>query len=157
MKITGPMVTLGVVAVVGAGLFLVNVSQQPTTATPQQPAAATAPASPAVPPPSPAPTTPVAAPFGAREVFVADIPTRSGNLSLAIRVTGDNARAYACDNYGIETWLAGISGGGVLNLTGVDSNARLQGRHQGDTVAGKLTLGEKSWDFTAVTGRSDVF
>jgi len=159
MKIKGPIVTLGAVAAVGAGLFLVNVSQQPTAAVPQQPAAATATATAptASRPPSVAPTTPAAAPFGPREGFVADIPTESGNLSLAIRVTGETARAYACDNYGIETWLAGRSTGGVVELTSIDQSAHLQGRHQGNAIVGKLTIGEKNWDFTAVAGEADVF
>lgn len=156
MNIKGPMVTLGAVAAVGAGLLLVNVNQQPAAA-PQRPAAASAPAPAAVPPPAAAPTTPAAAPFGPREVFVADIPTKSGTLALAIKVTGDTAKAYACDNDGIETWLAGSSEGGVLRLTSADQSARLQGRHQGGTVVGKLTIGEKHWDFTAVTGQADVF
>lgn len=157
MKIKGPMVTLTAVAAVGAGLFLVNVSQQPTAPVPQQPAAATATVPAAAPPPSTAPTTQAAVPFGPREVFVADIPTKSGNLTLAIKVTGDTARAYACDNYGIETWLAGSSEGGVLSLTSADQSAQLQGRHLGGTVVGQLTIGEKHWDFTAVAGQTDAF
>src|ERR1700752_1124819 len=96
MKIKGPIATLGAVAVVGTGLWLVNVNKQ-SEAVPQ-PAAATVTSAPAA--------TPSAAPFGDREDFVADIPTKIGNLGLEIRVTGDKARAYACDNEGIETWLS---------------------------------------------------
>lgn len=152
MKIKGPIATLGAVAVLGTGLWLVNVTKQSDPV--PQPAAATVTSAPGTPP---APTTPPAAPFGSREDFVADIPIRTGTLALEIRVTGDTARAYACDNAGIEMWLSGSAVNGVLKLSSTDKVSRLDGRHQGDTVVGKLRIGEKSWDFTAVPGETSVF
>ncbi|WP_234835090.1 hypothetical protein [Mycolicibacterium stellerae] len=162
MKIKGPIATLGAVAVLGTGLWLVNVSKQSEPA--PQPAAATVtsvpaavPAAEPAPTPAPAPSTPAAVPFGGREDFVADIPTKSGNLALEIRVTGDEARAYACDNAGIETWFSGSAANGLLKLDSADKLSHLDGRHQGNTVVGNLRIGEKSWDFTAVPGETSAF
>jgi hypothetical protein len=152
MKIKGPIATLGAVAVLGTGLWLVNVNKQTEPA--PQPVAATATSVPATPP---APTTPAATPFAAREDFVANIPIKTGNLALEIRVTGAEARAYACDNEGIETWLSGSAVNGVLKLSSADTVSRLDGRHQGSTVVGNLRIGEKSWGFTAVPGETSVF
>jgi len=162
VKIKGPIATLGAVAVLGTGLWLVNVNKQSEPA--PQPAAATATSAPAAvpavePAPTipPAPSTPAAAPFGGQEDFVANIPIKSGNLALEIRVTGDKARAYACDNEGIETWLSGSAANGVLKLGSADKVSQLDGRHQGNTVVGSLRIGEKSWDFTAVPGETSAF
>jgi hypothetical protein len=148
--------------VLGTGLWLVNVNKQSEPA--PQPAAATAISVPAaVPTAGPAPTTPrapstpAAAPFGGREDFVANIPTKSGNLALEIRVSGDKAWAYACDNAGIETWFSGSAANGVLRLGSADKASQLDGRHQGNTVVGDLRIGEKSWDFTAAPGATSAF
>jgi hypothetical protein len=154
VKIKGPIATLGAVAVLGIGLWLVNVSKQSEPV--PQPAAATAASAPS-PTSRPAPSTPAAAPFGAREDFVANIPIKSGNLVLEIRVTGDKARAYACDNEGIETWFSGSAANGLLKLDSAEGASRLDGRHQGNTVVGNLRIGEKSWDFTAVPGETSAF
>ena len=62
MKIRGPLVTLGAVVAVGAGMWLVNVSQQNTTPPAAEPAAA-APTSVSA---APAPTTPPAQQFPAK-------------------------------------------------------------------------------------------
>ena len=162
MKIRGPIATLGAVAVLGTGLWLVNVNKQSAPA--PQPAAATATSAPAAvpavepaPTTPPAPSTPAAAPFGGQEDFVANIPIKSGNLALEIRVTGDKARAYACDNEGIETWFSGSAANGLLKLDSADKVSHLDGRHQGNTVVGNLRIGEKSWDFTAVPGETSAF
>ena len=154
MKIKGPIATLGAVAVLGTGLWLVNVNNQSEPV--PQPAAATAVAEPA-PTTPPAPHTPAAVPFGGREDFVANIPTKSGNLALEIRVTGNEARAYACDNEGIETWFSGSASDGLLKLYSADKVGRLDGRHQGNTVVGNLKIGEKNWDFIAVPGETSAF
>lgn len=158
MKIKGPIVTIAAVAALSTGIFLVNANQQPDTA--PRPAAASTPSAVSPPPPvpaSPAATMPAASPFGPYEDFVADIPTKNGNLGLEIRVTGDAARAYACDNKGIETWLSGSAKDGVLKLASTDKTAQLDGRHQGNTVVGNLRIGEKNWDFTATPGATSVF
>lgn len=158
MKINGPIATLGAVAFLGGGLWLVNANEQSDPA--PQPAAVTAPAAaptntaPAV---RPAPVPPAPLPFGAREDFVADIPIKSGNLALEIRVAGTKAWAYACDNEDIEVWLSGSAVNGVLDLASADKLSRLEGSHRGNTVVGNLRLGEKGWDFTAVPGETSVF
>lgn len=154
MKIKGPIATIGAVAVLGAGLWLVNVDKQSDAVPQPQPAAATVTSAPTTPP---APTTPAATPFAATEDFVAKIPIKSGTLGLEIRVTGDKARAYACDNAGIETWMSGSAVNGVLKLVSADRLSRLDARHQGNTVVGTLRIGEKSWDFTAAPGETSVF
>ncbi|HKV20445.1 MAG TPA: hypothetical protein VJR50_15540 [Mycobacterium sp.] len=152
MKITGPIATLAAVAALGAGLWLVDVSKQPDAE--PQPAAAIVTSAPATPA---APKTPASTPFAATEDFVADIPTKTGNLALEIRVVGDRARAYACDNEGIETWLSGSAVNGVLKLSSMDGRGQLDGRHQRDTVNGTLRIGEKGWTFTAVPGETSAF
>lgn len=157
MKIKGPIATLGAVAVLGTGLWLVNVNEQ-SDPLPQPAAATVTVAAPTQDPTTPpAPTAPAAAPFVGTQDFVANIPIKTGNLALEIRVTGDKARAYACDNEGIEMWLSGSAEGGVLKLGSADTVSRLYGRHQGGTVVGRLQIGEKSWDFTAVPGETSVF
>ncbi|OBA98753.1 hypothetical protein A5662_16000 [Mycobacteriaceae bacterium 1482268.1] len=154
MKIAGPIATLGAVAVLGTGLWLVNVNKQPEPV--PQPAAASATSASA--PPAPlAPRPPAAVPFSDREDFVADIPTKAGILALEIRVNGDTARAYACDNQGIETWLSGSAADGVLKLGSADKVSQLDGRHQGNAVVGTLRIGAKSWDFTAAPGATSAF
>jgi hypothetical protein len=129
-----------------------------------QPAAATAASVPAaVPAPAqatttpPAPSTPAAVPFGGREDFVANIPTKSGNLAVEIRVKGNEAWAYACDNENIETWFSGSAANGLLKLDSADKVSHLDGRHQGTGVVGTLRIGEKSWGFTAVPGETSAF
>lgn len=154
MKIKGPIATLGAVAVLGTGIWLVNVNSQPEP----QPAAATVTSAPAAAPvPPPPPPKPTAAPFAAREDFVASITTKNGELSLEIRVTGTTARAYACDNKNVETWLSGTAINGELKLDSADKSSHLEGRHEGNTVVGNLRIGEKNWDFTARPGETSAF
>ena len=157
MKIKGPIATLGAVAVLGTGLWLVNVDTQSEPA--PQPAAATVTvAAPTQDPTTPpAPTTPAAMPFVGTQDFVANIPIKTGSIALEIRVTGTEARAYACDNEGIETWLSGSAVNGILKLASADKASTLEGRHQGGTVVGTLQVGEKSWGFTAIPGETSVF
>lgn len=171
MNIKGPIATIGAVAVVGTGLFLLNVSQQPepvasgNSSTATSTAASTgAPTTAAVSPaPAPAapPTTPAPRPFADREDFLANIPTKTGNIALEIRVDGAKARAYACDNKGIETWMWGSAEGGVLKLTDTAKTSELNGTHRGNgadgKVVGNLRIGDKNWDFTALPGATSVF
>jgi hypothetical protein len=171
MKIKGPIATIGAVAVVGTGLFLVNVSQQSESvaSSGNSPAATSTPAPSRAPgtaavspaPAAPATGTPAPQPFADREDFVANIPTKTGNIGLEIRVDGEKARAYACDNKGIETWLWGSAKGGVLKLTDTAKTSELNGTHQGNgavgNVVGNLRIGDKNWDFTAVPGATSVF
>jgi hypothetical protein len=152
MKIRGPLVTLGAVAVLGVGILLVNISQQedpapsgkPAESTTSAPATATA-----APTPPPAPTTPPAPAFPANADYVGKIPIASGVITLEITVEGDKAVAYACDGNTIESWLRGSAVNGVVSLANKDKSSRLEGRLEGASVVGTLWIGEKRWDFKA--------
>ncbi|WP_235738081.1 hypothetical protein [Mycolicibacterium austroafricanum] len=130
MSIAGPIVTLGAVAALATGILLADITLNPNP----QPPAPPSPAAVAAPAPA-APVPPPPVPFGPQQDFVADISTKTGTLPLQIRVVGDTADAYACDNAGIETWLSGSAVGGVLKLTSTDRTARFgrptPGRHRG--------------------------
>jgi hypothetical protein len=141
--IRGPFATLAAAAAVGAGLWLLNTSQDPATAPAPAPAAVTqttTAAPPAAPPPAqlPAPAD-----------YSVQIPTKGAPIALDISVAGATAKAYACDGYDIETWLSGTVTGDALNLASTDGSSRLEGRIQGRSVVGTLSIGERSWDFTA--------
>lgn len=154
MKIKGPIATLGAVAVLGTGIWLVNVTSPPES----QPTAATVTSAPPAAPVAPlTPPKPTAAPFAAREDFVATIAIKYGDLPLEIRVTGTTARAYACDNKNIEKWLSGTAINGELKLDSADKSSHLEGRHVGNTVVGNLRIGEMNWDFTARPGETSAF
>ncbi|HTF09941.1 MAG TPA: hypothetical protein VK659_17375 [Asanoa sp.] len=145
-KRIGPLVTLAAVAALGAGLWLMNVSQETADAPPAKPVAqSTTTAAPAPPPPPPAPP-PVA--FPAKADYVGKIPTAAGVITLDITVNGPKAVAYACDGNTVEVWLKGSATNGALSLASKDKASRLEGRLQGATVVGTLWIGEKKWDFT---------
>ncbi|QPG67856.1 hypothetical protein [Mycolicibacterium mucogenicum] len=147
MKVAGPLVTLGAVAALGIGIYAVNVSKE------SQPAAPVPSTSQAAPPTSqaapPIATTPAAVPFPAAADYQGKVETKAGVITLDISVKGAAARAYACDGKAVETWLSGPADAGVVNLTSKDKTSHLEGRHDGKSVAGTLTIGEKSWPFTA--------
>jgi hypothetical protein len=144
MKISGPMLTLAAVAALGAGILLVNISQEPDKPPAGYPAAqSTAPTT------TPAPITPAAPAFPAKADYVGKIPTASGTITLEITVDGEKAIAYACDGNTIESWLRGNAANGVLSLASKDKSGRLEGHLQGNAVAGTLWIGEKRWDFSA--------
>jgi hypothetical protein len=152
MKIRGPIVTLGAVAVLGIGIWLVNVSkEEPEPASPAAQAtttteATTATAAPAPPPPPPAPAAPA---FPAKADYVGTIPTATGTITLDIAVEGDKAIAYACDGNSVEVWLRGPATNGTVSLASKDKASRLEGRLEGNAVVGTLWIGEKKWDFKA--------
>ena len=148
MKIRGPIVTLGAVAVLGVGIWLVNVSKEdPEPAPPvAQTTTSAAPAPQPAPPPPPVPA-PVA--FPAKADYVGKIPIATGTITLDIAVEGDKAIAYACDGNSIETWLRGPAVDGLVSLASKDKTSRLEGRLEGNAVVGTLWIGEKKWDFKA--------
>lgn len=151
MKIRGPLVTLGAVAVLGVGILLVNMSKE-EAAPPGQPAAQStttvAPTTAAA--PSPAPSTPPPPPaFPAKADYVGKIPIANGTITLEITVQGDKAVAYACDGNTIESWLRGSASNGALSLANKDKTSRLEGHLEGSAVVGTLWIGEKKWDFKA--------
>ena len=151
MKIRGPFVTLGAVAVLGVGILLVNMSKE-ESAPPGQPAAqSTTTVAPTIAAaPSPAPSTPPPPPaFPAKADYVGKIPIANGTITLEITVQGDKAVAYACDGNTIESWLRGSASNGALSLANKDKTSRLEGHLEGSAVVGTLWIGEKKWDFNA--------
>jgi hypothetical protein len=149
MKIRGPLVTLGAVAVLGVGILLVNISKEepapPTAPTTQT--TTTAAATPTAPPATP--TTPPPPAFPAKADYVGKVPTANGTITLEISVDGDRAIAYACDGNTVESWLRGSAVNGTVSLANKDKTSRLEGRLEGNAVAGTLWIGEKKWEFNA--------
>jgi hypothetical protein len=151
MKIRGPLVTLGAVAVLGIGILLVNMSKEESPP-PGKPAAesttAVATTTTAEPAPAP-PSTPPPPAFPAKADYVGKIPTANGTITLEITVDGDKAIAYACDGNTVESWLRGSAVNGAVSLANKDKTSRLEGRLEGNAVVGTLWIGEKKWDFNA--------
>jgi hypothetical protein len=150
MKIRGPLLTLGAVAVLGVGILLVNISKEDEAppASPTNPTTTTAAAAtPAAPPPAPATPPPPA--FPAQADYVGKVPTANGTITLEITVQGDKAIAYACDGSSVESWLRGSAVNGAVSLANKDKTSRLQGRLEGSAIVGTLWIGEKKWDFNA--------
>jgi hypothetical protein len=150
MKIRGPLVTLAAVAVLGAGILLVNMSKEESApqANPYSQSTTTAAAATPAPPPS-APSTPPPPAFPAQADYVGKIPTANGTITLEITVQGDKAVAYACDGNTVESWLRGSAGNGAVSLANKDKTSRLEGHLEGNAIVGTLWIGEKKWDFNA--------
>jgi hypothetical protein len=150
MKVRGPLLTLGAVAVLGVGILLVNISKEEPAppASPTNPTTTTAAAATPAPPP-PAPNTPPPRAFPAQADYVGKVPTANGTITLEITVQGDKAVAYACDGNTVESWLRGSATNGALSLANKDKTSRLEGHLEGSAVIGTLWIGEKKWDFTA--------
>jgi hypothetical protein len=150
MKIRGPLVTLAAVAVLGAGILLVNMSKEEPApqANPYSQATTTAAAAtPAAPPPAPSTPPPPAVP--AQADYVGKIPTANGTITLEITVQGDKAVAYACDGNTVESWLRGSAVNGAVSLANKDKTSRLEGHLEGNAIVGTLWIGEKKWDVNA--------
>ena len=150
MKIRGPLVTLAAVAVLGAGILLVNMSKEEPApqANPYSQATTTAAAAtPAA--PQPAPSTPPPPAFPAQADYVGKIPTANGTITLEITVQGDKAVAYACDGNNVESWLRGSAVNGAVSLANKDKTSRLEGHLEGNAIVGTLWIGEKKWDVNA--------
>jgi hypothetical protein len=150
MKIRGPLVTLAAVAVLGAGILLVNMSKEESApqANPYSQSTTTAAvATPAPPPPAPSTSPPPA--FPAQADYVGKIPTANGTITLELTVQGDKAIAYACDGNTVESWLRGSAGNGVVSLANKVKTSRLEGHLEGNAIVGTLWIGEKKWDFNA--------
>jgi len=141
MKIRGPVVTLGAVVAVGAGMWLVNVSAQNET----QPGAEAL-ASVSAPPST---TTPSVQQFPANADYVGTVSTTYGAITLDISVDGNRAVAYACDGNLVEVWLRGDATDGVAMLASKDKASTLDGRLRGSTVAGTLQIRGEAWQFVA--------
>lgn len=150
MKIRGPLVTLAAVAVLGAGILLVNMSKEEPApqANPYSQATTTAAAATPAPPPS-APSTPPPPAFPAQADYVGKIPTANGTITLEITVQGNKAVAYACDGNTVESWLRGSAVNGAVSLANKDKTSRLEGHLEGNAIVGTLWIGEKKWDVSA--------
>ena len=150
MKIRGPLVTLAAVAVLGAGILLVNMSKEEPApqANPYSQSTTTAAAATPAPPPS-APSTPPPPAFPAQADYVGKIPTANGTITLEITVQGDKAVAYACDGNTVESWLRGSAVNGAVSLANKDKTSRLEGHLEGNAIVGTLWIGEKKWDVSA--------
>ncbi|MDZ4234560.1 MAG: hypothetical protein U1C73_12585, partial [Dietzia sp.] len=133
------------VAAVGGGIWMANVSQQTGPATLATPVAQSTSTTAAPPPPSPPP----AVPFPAKANYVGSIPTAAGIITLEVTIDGQNAVAYACDDNAVEVWLRGSATNGALALENSDRTSRLTGGLEGASIAGTLTIGARSWAFTA--------
>jgi hypothetical protein len=147
-RIRGPLVTLAAAAALGGGLWFFNVSQETADTPPTKPAARSTAVAAPVPPPPPAPSTPPPVAFPAKATYVGKIPTKTGVITLDITVNGPKAVAYACDGNTVEVWLNGPANNGTVSLSSKDKASRLEGKLQGNTIVGKLWIGDKSWDFT---------
>lgn len=143
-RIRGPLVTLAAVVALGGGIWLVNESQrtEPVAASPAPPAGVTAPA------PSPA-SAPASPQFPPTADYAGEIATPKGVITVDIAVDGDKAVAYACRAGSFESWLRGGVIDGRLDLVSADRSSRLVGGLTGGDVAGTLSVGTTSWDFTA--------
>ena len=150
MKFRGPLVTLGAVAVLGAGVLLVNISKEPDPTTPGKAVAASATTAAAAPAPQPpAPVKPPPPAFPEKADYVGKIPTANRTITVEISVQNDKAVAYACDGSKVEAWLRGSAVNGVLSLASKDKTSMLDGHLEGSAVVGTLAIGQKKWDFTA--------
>ena len=132
MKVRGPLITLAAVAVLGAGILLVNFSNQ------------TAPSeslSPTWSPPS-LPYRPSSRlrrqlrRLPAKADSVGKVPTANGAITVEITVKGNQAVAYGCDGSTVESWLRGPAVNGTVSLANRDKTSRLEGHLQGAAVVG---------------------
>jgi hypothetical protein len=153
IALKGPILTMVATAALGIGVFSANLAQDgpPVAPQPQAASVGSSTVKPTAPPPPVAPAAPAPTPFPAKAAYHANIPTRTGTLTVDIKVNATKATAYACDNQGTEEWLAGTAVDGVVSMSSSDGTSRLDGRHlANDTIAGNLSIGDKNWDYTAV-------
>lgn len=171
MKRYGPLLTLLVVAVLGAILFVANRVGDPANQTAATAAATRAAATPApAAAPTAAPTTAAAAPTTAPANVAAAVNNTayagrtSGNeATIALAVKDGKAIAYVCDGKGVEAWLQGTVTGSTLTLNGKTS--QVSGTVSDANAFGTITVSGKQWPFSAQAvkapnglyqGRADV-
>ncbi|AQA05409.1 hypothetical protein BVC93_26875 [Mycobacterium sp. MS1601] len=142
MRIQKPLLSISAVAIVGTGLWLVNVAADPGSG----PALVS-------PPPSPAAATlTTVAPrpleqFPTAAQYSGQVATKGAPIAVDITVADGTARAYVCDGAAIETWMSGTVTGDTVSLASADGSieAKLTNR----TIVGTLTVGERSWALSA--------
>jgi hypothetical protein len=145
----GPLITLGVTALVAATLAGINAAaagepagqaiQQvsiPPKVTPQTETPTTAP-SPAL------STSPVAERL--RVTLAGQVDGGAGTLAISIR--DGKAIAYICDGKRVESWLQGSATGGKLNLKGKDKST-ITGTFDATTAEGEVTVEGDTHAFT---------
>jgi hypothetical protein len=172
MRRYGPLLTVLVVAVVGAVLFIANSAGNPAN---QPAAAAVVAASPAAAPsagatPSPAAAAAAATPPAATPAAAAPVVaqkayagrTAGREMTIAVAVKDGRAVAYICDGKKVEAWLQGTLSGSELTLRGT---ATVTGTVDAGKVTGSITVNGRSYPFTAAAvtapaglyqGRADV-
>jgi hypothetical protein len=147
MKRFAPILTLAVVAALGAVLLVVNslsapAAQNVAAAAPAPSSAAAEPAAPPPPPPEPVPAPPVVA----EKAYTG---RSSGNeVAVAIAVKDGRAVAYVCDGKKIEAWLEGTLVGDQLSLTGA-KDATITGTVSDAATLGSVAVGGKQWPYAA--------
>ena len=147
MKSYAPVLTLVVVAALGAVLFVANSLSAPAAQPVAGPAASavaasSAPVEPAVPPPPPPPPPPVVV----EKVFAG---RSSGNeVTVAVAVKDGRAVAYVCDGKKVEAWLEGTLVGDQLSLRGAQ-DATLTGTVTEASALGSVAVGGKQWPYAA--------
>ncbi len=158
-RVIGPIATIAAVGIVGSGWWLVNTAQNPNPPAEAvqaevSPAAA---APPAEPPAAAAPPAGPPAPEGFPQHgdYLAEIPLKSSVLVVEMTVDGQYAKAYACDNVGIETWLSGPATYGGIALADKTGSDRLDGQLRDGAIVGTLWVGERSWEFEATRVGAD--
>ena len=146
MKRYAPLLTLVVVAALGAVLFVANSLADPAAQTVAAPApvASSAPAEPVAPPPPPEPTPPP--PIVVEKAFAG---RSSGNeVTVAVAVKDGRAVAYVCDGKKIEAWLEGTLVGDQLELRGA-KDATITGSVTEAATLGSVSVGGKQWPYAA--------
>ncbi|MBF6177571.1 hypothetical protein [Nocardia otitidiscaviarum] len=149
MKRAGPVLTLLAVAAVGGGLLLTNiVTGGGSDSAPADSAGpATAVTVPTTATPATTTLTASATPFPAQADYVTTIATEGRPLTLSVTVSGDRSVAYVCDGASVESWLRGDAAAGRTELSGKES--RIEAALLDGALTGLLTMGERSWEFTA--------
>jgi len=153
MKRYAPILTLLVVAALGAVLLVVNAFSAPganvAATTPVASSAAVEPAPVAEPVPPPPPPTPAPPPPVVAEKAYAG--RSSGNeVTVAVAVKDGRAVAYVCDGKQIEAWLEGSLVGDQLSLTGTkDPTATITGTVTDAAALGSVAVGGKQWPYAA--------
>jgi serine/threonine-protein kinase len=164
MKLSGPLVTLALGALVGGAVLATSsAAARPGTVVAAASTASTAPTAPtpAAEPPAPPPATAVPQPPAADAGATPDAgsPLSDGELaayagrlpggrySLVMAVRDDRVVAYVCDGDTVESWLRGTVSGPSLSLRGKNGETLtatlVTGRASGTLEA----LGER-WSFT---------
>ncbi|GAA4602741.1 serine/threonine-protein kinase [Actinoplanes octamycinicus] len=157
----GPLVTLGVVAVIAAALIGVNVFRAAderadraanvvgvTSAATTDPAGAVG-QQPTLPPTDPVATSAATtAPAAIRVTLAGFVEDDAGTLALSIR--DGKAIAYVCDGDKVEAWLQGTAQDGKLRLTG-KNGAKIVGTFDARSAKGDLTILGDTHGFTLRT------